>query len=611
MTHILFHPLSNVGENVLTWVKSQHDRRLFKWARELEPEQEIDGESDLTYLRGLDPVQWKDQDHYQVVGLRHLRERASEEDIKKSYRLRVLKHHPDKRQAAGELINTEGDYFACIVKAYEILSNPAKRRAYDSVDPLFDDYTPPKSVKSPEEFFTVYGKWFALNARWSNDQPTPLLGNMFSTRNQVDDFYQFWFDFDSWREYSYLDEEDKEKGQSREERRWIEKQNKAQRAKLKKEEMARIRAVVEQAWSLDPRIALFKEISRREKIEKKLAKQKVVQEQKDELEKVRLEEERIAREELERQQAEDRERDAAAKKIKEAQKRALKKERKTFRTLCKSSNYYSEDEKSTVENMASMEELCEILQLEELTRLNESLAKLSIDEGRTEFERTVQTVAQRISDENAKTAQDAYKDSDNSGGGGGGSRRGKGDEQWCHEELQLLIKAVNLFPAGTAQRWEVVANFLNQHYQGSSGKKRSAKEVLAKAKDLNSSDFSKNSLKEEANQKAYEFFEKNIKNPGAAVVVESEETKREEGVVNNKSGPVAEPNAWTAAEQKLFEQALKTYSASAHPADRWDRIAECVPGRSKKECVARYKELAALVKAKKSAQVVKQDNLHM
>ena len=27
-----------------------------------------------------------------------------------------------------------------------------------------------------------------------------------------DRFYKFWYEFDSWREYSYLDEEDKEKG---------------------------------------------------------------------------------------------------------------------------------------------------------------------------------------------------------------------------------------------------------------------------------------------------------------------------------------------------------------------------------------------------------------
>lgn len=68
-----------------------------------------------------------------------------------------------------------------------------------------------------------------------------LLGNNDSEREHVENFYQFWYDFSSWREYSYLDEEDKDKGQDRDERRWIDKQNKTMRIKRKKEEMARIR----------------------------------------------------------------------------------------------------------------------------------------------------------------------------------------------------------------------------------------------------------------------------------------------------------------------------------------------------------------------------------
>jgi len=46
---------------------------------------------------------------------------------------------------------------------------------------------------------------------------------------------------------------------------------------------------------------------------------------------------------------------------------------------------------------------------------------------------------------------------------------------------------------------------------------------------LKASDFSKNSLKEEANEKAYVAFEKNIK---AQVRVEAEETKRGKSVIN-------------------------------------------------------------------------------
>ena len=52
------------------------------------------------------------------------------------------------------------------------------------------------------------------------------------------------YDFDSWREFSYLDEEEKEKGENREERRWIERQNKAARQTRKKEDAARIRLLV-------------------------------------------------------------------------------------------------------------------------------------------------------------------------------------------------------------------------------------------------------------------------------------------------------------------------------------------------------------------------------
>lgn len=45
--------------------------------------------------------------------------------------------------------------------------------------------------------------------------------------------------------------------------------------------------------------------------------------------------------------------------------------------------------------------------------------------------------------------------------------------------------------------------------------------------------------------------------------------------------------AWTSEEQKLLEQALKTYPVSTP--ERWEKIAAAVPGRSKKDCMKRYK----------------------
>lgn len=60
-------------------------------------------------------------------------------------------------------------------------------------------------------------------------------------------------------------------------------------------------------------------------------------------------------------------------------------------------------------------------------------------------------------------------------------------------------------------RWEVVANFINQHTNGEY-EPRTPKEVLAKAKDLQSCDYSRNILKVAVNQKAYDNFEKDQKN---------------------------------------------------------------------------------------------------
>ena len=46
---------------------------------------------------------------------------------------------------------------------------------------------------------------------------------------------------------------------------------------------------------------------------------------------------------------------------------------------------------------------------------------------------------------------------------------------WSAEELQLLVKAVTLHPAGTVRRWETIASFINTH--SSSSRDKTAKQV--------------------------------------------------------------------------------------------------------------------------------------
>ena len=59
-------------------------------------------------------------------------------------------------------------------------------------------------------------------------------------------------------------------------------------------------------------------------------------------------------------------------------------------------------------------------------------------------------------------------------------------------------------------------------------------------------------------------------------------------------------NPWTNEEQQLLEQAMKTYPSNLGT-ERWNLIAECIPNRSRADCIKRYKYLVELVKAKNLA----------
>ncbi len=230
-----------------------------------------------------------------------------------------------------------------------------KRRIYDSTDE-FDDEVP--SDCAPQDFFKVFGPVFMRNSRWSVTQSVPSLGDENSPIKEVDKFYDFWDSFKSWREFPHADEFDLEQAESREHKRWMERQNAKLQEKAKKEEYARIRSFVDNAYKRDPRILRRKEEEKAEKLRKKEARFQAKRMKEEEAARI-AEEERLRKEEDEKRAAEAA---LAQKKLKEKEKKLLRKERSRLRTA--SASVVSKKLLSIVED--DVERLCSSLEIDRL-----------------------------------------------------------------------------------------------------------------------------------------------------------------------------------------------------------------------------------------------------
>ncbi|KAL2629936.1 hypothetical protein R1flu_014622 [Riccia fluitans] len=622
------------------------------------------------------------QDHYALLGLSHLRFLATEEQIRKSYREVALKHHPDKQAAlilqeeteeAKQAKKEETDrHFKAIQEAYEVLIDPAKRRVYDSIDE-FDDEVP--SECAPEDFFKVFGPVFARNGRWSVSQPVPSLGEDESSMEDVDKFYDFWWSFKSWREFPHADEFDLEQAESREHKRWMERQNGKLREKAKKEENSRIRTLIENAYKRDPRIVRRKEEEKAEKLRKKQAK--VLAKQEKELEAQRLlEEEKLRKEAEEKRLAEEA---AALKKIREKEKKLLRKEKSRLRQAAASVT----GKKEFAISEDSIESLCSSLEMIQLKCICDKLEGTKATEDQAEMLRDIMkrvedgtfsiepstTSPQPSTSSPAPRAKNAVDSDKASTADGVGREQPKADvalsnghksspetlqdakkpvntlngvekkeKPWSKQEVELLRKAVAKYPKGTSQRWEVVANYI--------GTGRSVDEILRAIKTV--------LLQKPDSSKAFDSFLQKRKT--AEVPIASPLSTRDElqatgagtastgsvsanggvkekaeivsnglgakedtdaskttpvdslpssngnasGAANGNSG-VVEQDLWSETQEIALVKALKTFPKDT--AQRWERIAAAVPGKTKVQCFKKFAVLRENFKSKKGSDI--------
>ncbi|GMH07841.1 hypothetical protein Nepgr_009681 [Nepenthes gracilis] len=558
----------------------------------------------------------KQQDHYALLGLGHLRYLATEEQIRKSYRETALKYHPDKQAAILLAEETEAakqakkdeieSHFKAIQESYEVLTDPLKRRIYDSTDE-FDDEIPTDCA--PQDFFKVFGPAFMRNGRWSVNQPVPFLGDENTPLVDVDIFYDFWYSFKSWREFPHADEFDLEQAESRDHRRWMERQNAKLTEKARKEEYARVRVLVDNAYKRDPRILKRKEDERAEKQRKKEAKYMAKKLQEEEAARA-AEEERRQKEEEEKRVAEVA---LHQKKAKEREKKLLRKERNRLRTLTAavlSQHLFglSEDD---------IESLCMSLDIEQLRELCDKID----GEQREEQEKLLKNALGCYRDSEAeKTSQEKIPQHNGSLDTNGnillGVSNEKREKPWGKEEMELLRKGMQKFPKGTSRRWEVISEYI--------GTERSVEEILKAIKTV--------LLQKPDSSKGFDSF---LEKRKPTVSIASPLSTREEtvgvssgdapesgaakadnskaistGGLNNYRPPTdatmadavlsaSNQDAWSDVQERALVQALKTFPKETP--QRWERVAAAVPGKTVNQCKRKFTLLKENFRNKKNA----------
>ncbi|KAJ2490404.1 hypothetical protein IWW47_005153 [Coemansia sp. RSA 2052] len=174
----------------------------------------------------------------------------------------------------------------------------------------------------------------------------------------------------------------------------------------------------------------------------------------------------------------------------------------------------------------------------------------------------------------------------------------KARREWSAKELEMLTKATNKFPGGTVNRWETISDWLAQH---GGFARRAGEELLVKTSELRKgANSGSGSLVKELQSKNIGSMVDAAPMNQASVRYDGPALARKQPSQESPKEAVSE-RPWSASEQGQLERVLQAYPPSYKGADRWDKVAEAVIGRTKKECKNRVRYLAEQVRSKNAA----------
>lgn len=179
------------------------------------------------------------------------------------------------------------------------------------------------------------------------------MGTEESTKEEVDVFYNFWYNFDSWRSFEYLDEDVPDDNENRDQKRHMERKNTNARKKKKAEDNARLRKLVDDCLGNDERIKRFKQEAGAAKNKKRNDREAAEKAAKEEARLKKESDEKAAKEAEEKAKVER----ESSKKAKEAAKTAVKKNKRILKGSVKDANYFATGDASAQQIDAALNDV--------------------------------------------------------------------------------------------------------------------------------------------------------------------------------------------------------------------------------------------------------------
>jgi len=145
---------------------------------------------------------------------------------------------------------------------------------------------------------------------------------------------------------------------------------------------------------------------------------------------------------------------------------------------------------------------------------------------------------------------------------------------WTDEDLSELVRLTKKYPGGTTDRWEIIAESMG----------RNVSEVTFMAYKLKDNAYHTPGETDKIVENINKELSKKVKSKPTVTANEAQNSEKN----------------WTQEQQKALEAAIQKYPKRGNE-DRWSKIANSVPGKTKEECQVRYKYLVELVKKQKEA----------